>query len=223
MKRSTFVGAAVVALAVVILAGGLLASNMGFKLNYQLTYGQSGKNLVALPFNRAGNVNAAKDLFFDIGTTANLASVQRLLKISDTYQTYKGTATAPGPNFALNPGEGYFVNLKPAQTVNYIAVGSDAPGVGFQLDGQGAASATGKNIYAMVYHFTGTTAKDLFFDIGTTVDTASVQRLLNANDSYQTYKGTASAPGPNFLLKPGEAYFVNMKAGVSKSYVPSHY
>jgi hypothetical protein len=110
-----------VALAVVLAAGGLLASNMGFKLNYPLNAAQvgvsnSGTNSIALPDNRQAGVNSASALMNDIGL-ANTANVQTFLEASDSLQVYTGRKGS-GPDFALAPGEAYYVRMN--TTVNYI-------------------------------------------------------------------------------------------------------
>ena len=124
MNKRLLVGGVAIGLAVVIAAGGLYASNMGFKLNYPLDGAgvggsKSGQNTLSLPFNPQVGINKASDLFFDIGTTAQLASVARLVESSDLLQIYKGTAIGGGPNFALTPGEAYVVNVKSGFFVNY--------------------------------------------------------------------------------------------------------
>ena len=121
MTKRTYIGVLTVALAVVLAAGGLLASNMGFKLNYPLQALQagvslSGTNTLALPDNRQAGVNAASSLMNDIGL-ANVTNVQKFLKTTDGLQVYTGRKGA-GPDFALVPGEAYFVKM--ATTVNYV-------------------------------------------------------------------------------------------------------
>jgi hypothetical protein len=51
----------------------------------------------------------------DIGF-ASVLSVQKFLKATDGLQVYTGRKGA-GPDFALAPGEGYFIKM--ATTVNY--------------------------------------------------------------------------------------------------------
>jgi len=120
MSKRTFVGVMVVALAVVIMAGGLLASNMGFKLNYTLQAtlagtSKSGQNLLALPDLRQTGVNTAKNLMDDI-VLANVTNIQKYLKATDTLQTYTGRKGA-GADFSLVPGEAYLIKMN--TTVNY--------------------------------------------------------------------------------------------------------
>jgi hypothetical protein len=109
-------------LAVVLAAGGLLASNMGFKLNYPLNATQAGVSLsgtttIALPDNRQSGINSASALMNDI-SLVNTANVQKFLQNTDGLQIYTGRKGTPGADFALVPGEAYFVKMN--TTVNYI-------------------------------------------------------------------------------------------------------
>src|SRR5262245_40927577 len=126
-KRTWAVGMVTVA----VLAGGgvLLASNMGFKLNYQLlrqTAGTSanGTNTLAIPFNPQVGVISSKTLMDDIGS-ASVANVQRYIRATATFEVYTGRAGTPNPNFTLATGEGYLVVMN--TTTNYIVVGSHNP------------------------------------------------------------------------------------------------
>ena len=115
-------------LAVVSGATALVASNMGFKLNYTLNQVQAGVSLsgsstLALPENRqAGRYRSlatnAKELMDDIGL-ASVANVPRFIEATDGLESYTGrkTGSLPVP-FPLTPGEAYFVRMK--TTVNYI-------------------------------------------------------------------------------------------------------
>jgi len=120
MSKRTFVGVMVVALAVVVMAGGLLASNMGFKLNYTLSAtlagtSKTGTNTLALPDLRQTGLNTAKNLMDDI-TLANVTNVQKFIKSTDQYQSYTGRKGS-GADFNLVPGEAYFIKM--ATTTNY--------------------------------------------------------------------------------------------------------
>jgi len=126
-KKNVFV---VVALAVCVLAtaGGLLASNMGFKLNYALTGplgvggAGTGKQLLSLPYFRQTGVNNALDLILDIGggVVTPVASVTKYNKINDGLIVYNGRMTSPTPTpFVLAPGEAYLVQMN--TNVGYTA------------------------------------------------------------------------------------------------------
>jgi hypothetical protein len=221
MKKRTFVVAVIGALALVLATGGLVASNMGFKLNYQLLAtgagSATGDNVVSLPYNRQSGLNNALDLMNDIGF-ANVGSVARYLEASNTFETYTGRKGSPGANFALASGDAVFVNMN--ASVDYIIVGSHDPSLAISLDATGVGSATGDNFFSFPYHSTASTALDLMNDIGF-ASVGSVARYLEASNTLETYTGRKGSPGGNFSLVPGEGYFVNMNSTVS--YVPSHY
>jgi hypothetical protein len=220
MTKRTYIGVLTVALAVVLAAGGLLASNMGFKLNYPLAATQvgvsnSGTNTIALPDNRQAGVNAASTLQTDIGL-ASVTNVQKFLEASDGLQVYTGRKGS-GPDFALAAGEGYFVKM--AASVNYIIVGSHDPSFANPLNATGGGSNSGTNFFSYPYHSTATTASALQNDVGL-ASVTNVQKFLEASDGLQVYTGRKGS-GPDFALVPGEAYFLKMAATVN--YIPSHY
>jgi hypothetical protein len=220
MRRKTILVAAVGAVAVV-LAGGLFASNMGFKLNYPMfgTSGSaSGSNTLSLPYFRQVGLDDAKQLIDDIegGNTALVANVQRFNSATDAFAVYDGST---GTAFPLQAGEGLFVQLGTAN-VNYIVVGSHDPGYIVPLKGTNS-SASGSNLYAYPYHSTAADAKQLIDDIeqGDPSRVANVQRFNPATDAYAVYDGSS---GTAFALTPGEAYLVQLGAN-DVNYVPSHY
>jgi hypothetical protein len=217
------VGAVLVALAVVLTAGTLVASNMGFKLNYSLdqpgAIAKTGNNTLALPDNRQTGLNTAKNLMDDIGF-ASVTQVQKFLASSDGYLTYTGRVPNPSANnFNLAAGEAYVVKMK--TSVNYIVVGSDDPSLSYTFSGPGAVAKTGNNFYAFNYHQTAATAKQMMDDIGF-ASVTQVQRFLRSSDGYLTYTGRVPNPSANnFSLTPGEGYVVKMKT--TTVYSPSHY
>jgi len=119
MTKKMFFGAMAVVTAVALTGSALVASNMGFKLNYTLSQAgagsNSGTNVLALPDNRQTGLVDAKNLMDDIGF-ANVANVQKFLKATDGLQVYTGRKSG-GTAFALTPGEAYYVKM--ATTVNY--------------------------------------------------------------------------------------------------------
>jgi hypothetical protein len=223
MTKKTFLGAMTVVTAVALTGTALVASNMGFKLNYslqQLTGGQSlsGTSTLALPDNRQTGLNDAKGLMDDIGF-ASVTEVQRFLKASDSLQIYNGRKNGPGPNYLLNSGEGY--RVKVLTTTNYIVVGSDNPAASYNFQQlTGGQSLSGTTEFAYNYHQTATDAKAMMDDIGF-ASVTEIQRFLKASDSLQIYNGRKNGPGPNFLLVPGESYRV--KVLTTTNYIPSHY
>jgi hypothetical protein len=219
MTKKTFFGAMAVVTAAALTGSALVASNMGFKLNYTLSQAgagsNSGTNTIALPDNRQTGLNDAKNLMDDIGF-ASTTNVQKFLAASDSLQSYTGRKGG-GNAFALNAGEGYYVKM--ATTVNYIIVGSDDPAIAYSLNAAGGGSNSGTNFFAYNYHQTAADAKGLMDDIGF-ANVTNVQKFLKASDSLQSYTGRKGG-GTAFALVPGEAYYVKMATTVA--YTPSHY
>lgn len=202
----------VVLAAAVVLTGGLMASNMGFKLNRALLAGSdpgsnSGTQTLALPYNRQVGINTASDLFGDISGAQN---IQGYDTASDGYVFY----SFGSPDFALEAGKGLFVKV--GANTNYIIVGSHDPSAVIQLESAGAASNSGTNFYAPPYHATASTATALFQELGA-ANVQNIQGYNTAADGFVFY----SFGSPNFNINPGEAYFVKM--GTTLAYSPSHY
>lgn len=232
MRKRMFVGALVAVLAVV-LAGGLIASNMGFKLNYTLiAAGQAvpeggvsldGTNDISLPdFPQTGMVTA-NDLRLDIGAPAN-GGVSRFLRATNTLQTYTGKGA--GVNYNLVAGDGYRVRVTGATSVNYIVVGSHNPSLSHTLVAagqpvpEGGNSLDGTNTYNFPYHSVAATANDLRLEIGAPAN-GGVSKFLRATNTLQTYTGKGA--GLNFNLVPGAAYRVRVTGASNVSFVPNHY
>src|SRR3990172_6796842 len=97
-KKNSYVVIAV-ALCAILAAGGILASNMGFKLNYPITKvgtggSKSGTNPISLPYFRQTGLNDSFQLIQDIeggGPPFNkVISVARFLEASYGLQVYTG-------------------------------------------------------------------------------------------------------------------------------------
>lgn len=229
MRKKTLFAVMTVALCAIVAAGGLLASNMGFKLNYRLNANTaqggvgSGKNTLALPYFRQTGQNDSLQLMQDIGggTVLPVISVSRFNEASDTFAVYTGRMSSPSPLFALAAGEGYFVQMN--NNTNYIVVGSHDPSLAISLDATGPGSNSGKNLLAPPYNITATNSLQLMQDIGggSILPVLSVSKFNAATDTFAVYTGRMSSPSPVFVLAPGEAYFVAMQSTVP--YTPSHY
>jgi hypothetical protein len=222
-KRSVLILA--VGVTALLVAGGLFASNMGFKLNYTLSgtgSSASGTNTLGLPFFRQTGLDDSLQLIQDIeqGNAALVTNVQRFLKASDGFELYDGTTPGTTP-FPLAAAEGYFVKMG-AANVNYIVVGSHDPGLSLTLKGTGS-TPSGINFYSYPYHSTAADALQLIADIedGDTTKVTNVQRWNPTSDTLTLYAGAVTDP-PAFGLTPGEAYFIVM-GGSDQPYVASHY
>jgi hypothetical protein len=242
MSKRRFIGATVVGLATVALAGGLIASNMGFKLNKTLIVaGQpvsgvgevapftslNGTSSLGLPFNRqVGMVNASQ-LKTDIGVTC--VAVTKLLRATNGAFAYTAARSGVGSvDFALEEGIGNKVRVTGAANVSYIVVGSDDPSfavsliVGGQPVPEGGNSLNGTNEIAYKYHATSATASALKSEIG--AQCASVTKFLASNNGAFAYTAARSGIGSvDFPLIPGETYSVRVTGATNVSYVASHY
>lgn len=221
MTKKTFIGAMAVVLAVALTGSALVASNMGFKLNYTLSQAGAGvldgTNTIALPDNRQTGLNTAKNLMDDIGS-ANVTNISKFLQATNAFASYTGRKSSPAPDFALTAGEGYYVKM--ATTTNYIIVGSDDPTLAYSLKQAGAGVLDGTNFFAYNYHQTAATSKTLMDDIGS-ANVLNISKLLQATNAFASYTGRKSSPAADFALVPGQAYYVKMSTTVN--YLPSHY
>jgi hypothetical protein len=212
MKRRTWIAVAF-AVAALIVAGGLYASNMGFKLNYTLNNDldgagpDTGLNSIALPYFRQVGIDNAAQLETDIGA-AQVTNISRFNRANNTLITY------PPTSFSLVSGEGYRVQM--SSSVNYIIVGSHDPGLSITLfnDQDAGGPDTGLNDFAPPYHTTAVNAAQLETEIGA-AQVTNISRFNRANNTLITY------PPTSFNLVPGESYRIQM--GTSVTFIPSHY
>jgi hypothetical protein len=214
--------------AAVLVAGGIFASNMGFKINMQLLGPQpngsasgvsNGTQMIALPFNQQTDLINAEDVLQDVGVNATLIS--RYVRADDNFSFYTGSA---GENFNLTPADSYLVTV--TTDTGYIAVGSHDPSLNVLLNGpqpNGSASgmSNGTNGYSYPYHSVASTAEELIQEINAAHGSSAVtlvSRYVQADDNFSFYTGSA---GENFNLIPGEGYLVTVTEDVS--WVPAHY
>jgi hypothetical protein len=234
MTKRNLTGLAV-GLAVLLVAGGLFASNMGFKLNYLMdapanNLSKTGTNALALPYNQQTSLVTASDLRDDINTTAGnptaVVSISRFIRTDDGLVIYTGASDAT--NFTLSAGEGYRVQLNTTiSAVNLIVVGSHDPAKIVDLHAPGTASSkTGTNDFAYPYHGVAANASDLRDEINTQAGNptavVSISKFLRTDDGLTIYTGASDAT--NFTLTPGESYRIQLNTTVSGvAYLPQHY
>jgi hypothetical protein len=213
--------ATIAAVAMVGLAGGLMASNMGFKLNRELraadggVTSKTGSQTLSIPYNPQVGMTDARGLFSDIAAAGGAQNLQRFLPATDTFEVYTFAPGSPN-NFTLAPGVGYFVKVGPPN-FSSIVVGSHDPSAVVQLNAAGGGSATGSNLLAPPYHTTAADARELFTEIGVA---QNLQQFLPASDTFAVYTFAPGSPN-NFPIEPGVAYFVKMSSDLP--YQPSHY
>ena len=207
-------------------ARALLASNMGFIVNCPLPAAGvgslSGTHTLNLPYQHDAQLNDGGDLMADL-QISNVRNIQKFLEANDGLLVYTGrkgsfTPEEPaGPNFAIQPGECYFVKM--LSKVDYVIGGSSDPHTVLSLDGSGIGHLSGTNFVSLPYHAIARTASELMHDIGF-ANVASIQRFLTETDGLQVYTGRKGSP-PDFPLDACECYFIKMNTTVN--YIPSHY
>ena len=221
-RKAFLAGLSLVGVTALLLAGGLMASNMGFKLNFPLVGSNdsasiSGTNYMGMPYNQQVGINNARDLFLDIG---GVQSISQHRKFDDLFEFYTASNTSIPPNgFAINAAEGYIVKLP--DNTPYVVVGSHDPGLTVALVGAAdPGSISGTNYYTHPYHGVAANAKDLFLEMGAGIQSLSQHRKFD--DLFEFYTASNSSIPPNgFLLSPGEAYIV--KASSNVPFTPNHY
>jgi hypothetical protein len=229
----------VVALVAVIVTGGLVASNMGFKLNYPLLdqtnpLSKTGTQSIGLPYNRQVGIDKAADLFRDIGLTIStcglnpcncMSNIQRYDTATDNNSPY---ACGSANNFDLTPGEGLLVKTKAGFPGNYIVVGSHNPALTINLvSALDAGSALGIERYTHPYHAVSAFASELIVEMGgcTTFGkkVSNIQRYDTLTDNNQPY---ACGSATDISLEAGQSYLVKTGTGAPASgidFVPAHY
>ena len=226
MSKRTFVLVMAFGLAAILATGGLLASNMGFKVNRTLNGAGSGgatvgENHIALPFNAQLGLSVADDLLGDIeqGDTTLVDFVQRFDPLTNQRSSWFGGKIG-GVNFGLVACESYFVTVAAGRTTNYIIVGSHNPTLPCTFNGSGVAGwAVNENPYAIPYHTTATNAADL---LGQIPNVGFVQRFDPVLDQRESWFG-GKIGGTNFGIAPGEGYFIQMNSGATATVTPEHF
>lgn len=211
MRNKRVAAVIVIAMAAIVAAGGLMASNMGFKLNYPIVApgggSASGTQTIALPYNRQVGIDTASELLADmVGTGVAAIELQRFDAATDSNEAYPGIA-----DFTLESGVGYLV--RSGNAAPYIIVGSHDPGMTVSWQGPAiGVSASGTQRYAHPYHGVAATASQLLAETGA----IEIQRFDTATDSNEAYPGVADFP-----LVPGVAYLV--RVGSNTNFIPAHY
>ena len=205
------------ALAAIVATGGLVASNIGFKLTYSLKAAQvgvskSGTQGIGLPYNRQVGIDTAADLFSDITASGIVVqNIQRFDRKTDQNQVY---AAGGGANFALNKAEGYLIKV--GSSGSYVITGTHDPSFVVKLFAAApGVSKSGTQRYAHPYHAVSATAGELFAELSPYVQ--NIQRYDSVTDQHAVY----FVGGINFALVPGQSYLV--KVAVDTSFVPGHF
>jgi hypothetical protein len=202
-----------IATAAMVVTGGLVASNMGFKLNKTLLaqaagVSKTGRTCIGLPFNKQVGIVTANDLLSDI---PNAVELQAYNPQNDGGIPYPA---GPGSDFPLPLYEGYLVQV--TADTQYIIVGSDDPAASVPFVATLAGvSKTGRKRYAHPYHAVNTTASSILAEIPNAVE---VQGYNPVNDGGIPYP---AGPGSDFNVLPGDCLTVQVIA--NGSLTPLHY
>ena len=222
-RKVRFAALTAVGVALVVLAGGLMASNMGFKLNLPLVAASggvsaSGTNYIGLPYNQQVGINTAKELFKDMSLGGSVQFLNQHRKIDDGFEAYTfGGGTLPPNGWSIAAGEALIAKVGADQ--NYIVVGSHNPGLTVSLIAAGASSASGTNYYTHPYHGVATNARELFVEIGG-VQFLNFHRKID--DGFEVYTfggGTLPPNGPALQAGAG----IIAKVATDRALTPSHY
>ncbi len=207
---------AVTLVAALILAGGILASNMGFRRVLQLKAADggeeslSGVNRLGLPYVPQPGMVTVADLWDDmVAQGVEIQEIRRYDSATDQEIVYFDGQ----PDFPLQPGAGYLVKV--GSDHDYTVMGSHSPGASLTLHGPGPQSANGTHMIALPYHALARTASDLFKEIGS-ASIVNVQKYDPATDAYQVY----AAGLQDFPLVPGDVAKVKVSSRVD--FVPAH-
>jgi hypothetical protein len=206
----------VIATAAAIAAGGLMASNMGFKLNFPLQETQAGvsktgRNTIGLPYNRQVGIDTASQLLGDV-VAGGISGIQleQFNKQFDTNEPYPG----PAGDFGLVASEAYL--LRVTNSGDYIIVGSHDPGLSVTLLATApGVSKTGRTRYAHPYHGVASTASELLAELGPSA--IQVEDFNIQFDTNEPYPG----PAGDFGLVPGKGYLVRVVGDLT--FTPAHY
>lgn len=200
-----------VLLIALLVAGPLLASNMGFKLNYTLhkTSGTTNTNWISLPYFWSGTV--AQDVCTDIGATA--VQIGEYDESTDSFISY--VCGGGGTNFSLSAGRAIFVKVN-TDGVQWIIVGSHNDAATVTLTK--TSGTTNTNWIAIPYHTNVGDAQGLCTNIGGTA--VQIGIYDESTDAFTSY--VCGGGGTNFSLTAGQGVFVKVNTdGVI--WTPSHY
>jgi len=223
-RKSSMLKLALVLLAVgvLVMAGGTAASNMGFKVVCELKgvgpQSNSGTSFIGLPYFPKEGIATARDLFVDIG--GSIQAITRHNKSQDNWIVYTyGGGHVPPNGWSLVPGEGLIVKV--GSDLSYTIIGSHDDSAVVNLTGYAPGiSANGMNLVAVPYHTTAANARELFDEIGGSIQLISRHR--KDDDAYDVYTyGGGSLPPDGWDLRRGESYFI--KVGSNMSWHPLHY
>jgi hypothetical protein len=215
------IGAAVV---IGLLAGGVLASEMGFQVVFTIdgpdggATSATGTNYLALPYVPRQGLGTARDLWNDLGSNPDIL-ISRHIKATNGFNFYGSATDLPPNGWNLVAGEGYIVKV--AQDSTYRILGLHDSTVDVVLIGaDNPASLDGTNFLGVPYHTTAANARALYEELGG--GDVYISRHIRATDSFNFYGYSTDILPPNgWSLVFGEALIVRVPSDIV--YHPSHY
>ncbi len=202
---------------------------MGFKVHLALVAAGpgsfSGTNLIGLPYVPKPSLETARDLFLDIGSSVG-GQIQVINQYrpnegpSELFEYYSfGGGTLPPNGWDLVPGEALLVKVG-AQGLHRLVGSHDSTYEVRLIGGASPESRQGLNFVAVPYHTTARTARDLFLEIGGSIQVINQHR--KSDDQFEFYSfGGGTLPPNGWDLVPGEGYIVQV--GQDQTWHPSHY
>ncbi len=235
LKSSRPALAALAAATVMLLAGGMaVASNMGFKINKLLVGNR--RNWVSIPYNNPYTTNCVATapncvgaLCQALGLPSGIAgtTVTTLDEVTGTFtNTPCPTATATtGGSFgvALRPGKG--AQIRPPSTWpvggSVIIVGSHNPTLSITVPDAGAVGQVGRYWFAVPYHTTAVTTRDLCVasGLGLTLPAATITLSVPGTNSFNN---AACSANPGLTLVLGDHVQITEPNG-PKTFIPAHF
>jgi len=209
----------------VFVAAIAIASNMGFKLNYNLVTNTAGNNVnwVSLPY--FDNYSVAEDICTDINTVDCAAGTATSVKYFDTANNADVTHSCGSTknNFNINAGISYGVFVSTSCT--YKLVGSHDDSYDSTLGVSFLTNAAGNNInrISVPYHTQAAAAENLCTEINSACSNivSSIKYFDTANNTDITH--SCGSTKNNFSITPGTGYAAIVTAAGSSCWHPSHY
>lgn len=188
---------------VLVLGGLVVASNMGFK--WAPTWSEINKDYwISLPYR--GSWSVADDL---CGLVPNSTLVSRF----DPVGSVRLDWTCPfGNNFALTPGEGFFVRVSASSSPVFVGSHDDD----LEIPVGGFAVANSDYFLSIPYHTTAAVADDVCAEVADAI-------IVSRFDTSTGVREDWTCPfGNNFTVRPGESLALRVSQP-GPGFVPSHY
>ena len=209
--------------AALVLAGGLLVSGTEFTYNIQMVSGNgpdsfSGINWFCLPSLTTPAIINARELFHDIEQFGPVQFLNRH-RSDDFFEVYTyGGGTLPPNGWNLEPGDAQMAKV--ADDFVYTVTGSDIQGQQIFLNGGPPGSGT--NFICLPSYSTAVTAKDLFQQIGGSIQFVFKHRPVDDLFEVYTFGGGTIPPNGWYRLPPGGPQDSGGERGAGRALRPGH-